>query len=132
MIGLIGRQICLRLSETAPTAQPHAPSEPLVMSTLVEPAVGQQGIEPELGGKKFDHGADLCRDEPTRRVDGMDREAGWLEFLQDDSDLATREFILLEQPDRNDADAEPAEDPFPHPLGIVGEIAPLHRDYDLT
>ena len=55
-----------------------------------------------------------------------------LDFLQDDFDFATREFILREQPDRNDADAEPAEDPFAHPLGIVGEILPLHRDYDLA
>jgi hypothetical protein len=40
---------------------------------VTEAPVGQQRIEPELRGKKFDHRTDLCRHQPPRRINGMDR-----------------------------------------------------------
>ena len=61
----------------------------------------------------------------------MDRHAYRLKIRKDDSNRAAAEFVVVEQPDRDDGDAEPAEHPFPHPFGIVGVIAALHRDDDL-
>jgi hypothetical protein len=40
---------------------------------VTEAPVGQQRIEPELRGKKIDHRTDLCRHQPPRRINGMDR-----------------------------------------------------------
>ena len=48
---------------------------------------------------------------PPRGINGMDWQARWLEFFQDDPDLAARDFIPLEQPDRNDADPSPPSTP---------------------
>ena len=61
----------------------------------------------------------------------MDRQTRRLEILQYDSDLAAANFVVIEQPDRDDANAEPAQHAFAHSLGIVDLIPALHRDHDL-